>query len=431
MNDRSPTSSSCDVLVLGAGSVGIALALKLQSLGRQVVLLDRGEPGAATSFGNAGLIERSSVLPYAFPREWRTLLDYALQRKLAARYHWRALPFIWHWLLSYWRHSSDTLYPAAIAGALPLVEHSWAEHAPLIAAAGAGELVNHHGWIKVFRSADSRAEALDLAERSRAYGVRAQLLSADELRTAEPALAAAIDGHPSGRNLAQVQGGVHYPDSRQVRDPQALSLAYVALFRRQGGRFVHGDARSLRREGADWIVDADGQPLRARDAVLTLGPWGEEFARQLGYRPLMGVKRGYHQHFAAGKHGLRHVIVDVDHGYALAPMARGIRLTTGVEFALRDAPRTPAQLAQLTPIARQLAGLGDSVGADAWMGSRPCTADMLPVVGPAPRHPGLWFSFGHAHHGLTQAASSGRLLAEMICGRPTFTDPKPYRIDRF
>ncbi len=419
LHDPRTPPPSCDVLVLGAGIVGIALALKLQSFGRRVVLLDRGEPGAATSFGNAGLIERSSVFPYAFPRHWRALLDHALQRKLAARYHWRALPFIARWLLSYWRHSSAALYPAAITGALPLVERSWSEHAPLIEAAGAGALVNEHGWIKVFRHAASRAEALDVAGRSLAYGLRVNVLSRDMLHALEPGL------------TDEVTGGVHYPDSRQVRDPQALSSAYLALFLQRGGRFVHGDARSLRQESGFWVVDGDGQRLAARDAVLTLGPWGEQFARQLGYRPVMGVKRGYHRHFAPGAHGLRHVIVDIDHGYALAPMAHGIRLTTGAEFALRDAPRTPTQLERLEPIARQLASLGARVDGEAWMGSRPCTADMLPILGRAPRHPGLWFSFGHAHHGLTLSASSARLLAEMICGQPTFTDPAPYRIDRF
>jgi D-amino-acid dehydrogenase len=246
-----------------------------------------------------------------------------------------------------------------------------------------------------------------------------QVLNHDELQEREPALG---DG---------VRGGVHYPDSRQIRDPQALSLAYLALFRQQGGRFVQGDARSLRRERDWWCVDAGNERITACDAVLTLGPWGEAFARGLGYRLQMGVKRGYHRHFAPGAHTLQHVIVDVDHGYALAPMTRGIRLTTGAEFALRDAPRTPVQLQQLEPIARRLAGIGASLDAEPWMGSRPCTADMLPVLGPAPRHPGLWFSFGHAHHGLTLAASSGRLMAEMICGQPTFIDPHPYRIDRF
>lgn len=419
MSQPAAFAADCDVLVLGAGSVGLALALKLQSHGRRVVLLDRGEPGAATSFGNAGLIERSSVFPYAFPRDWRTLLDHALQRKLAAHYHWRALPFIARWLLSYWRHSSEALYPAAIAGALPLVERSWDEHAPLIAAAGTTALVNEHGWIKVFRTAASRAEALELAQRSLEYGLRVQVLSRDALHACEPSLEAAVNG------------GVHYPDSRQIRDPHALSLAYLALFRRQGGRFVAGDARSLRRDGDLWVADGDGQRIGARDAVITLGPWGSDFARELGYRVQMGVKRGYHRHFAPGAQPLQHVIVDIEHGYALAPMLRGIRLTTGAEFALRDAPQTPTQLQRLAPIARRLAGLGEPLDTDVWMGARPCTADMLPIIGRAPQHPGLWFNFGHAHHGLTLAASSGRLLADMICGLRSFTDPHPYRIERF
>jgi D-amino-acid dehydrogenase len=145
----------------------------------------------------------------------------------------------------------------------------------------------------------------------------------------------------------------------------------------------------------------------------------------------MGRKRGYHMHFTAMDTSPSHVIVDVDHGYALAPMRQGIRLTTGAEFALRDAPSTPVQLNRIEPIARTLYPLGARLDQQAWMGSRPCTIDMLPVIGPAPNHSGLWFCFGHAHHGLTQAAASGRLLAEMIYGRETFTDPKPYRVDRF
>ena len=85
-------NKSTDVLVLGAGVVGLSLALKLQERGREVVLVDRAQAGAATSFGNAGLIERSTVFPYAFPRDFKTLLAYALGRRTATHYHWRSLP---------------------------------------------------------------------------------------------------------------------------------------------------------------------------------------------------------------------------------------------------------------------------------------------------------------------------------------------------
>lgn len=408
-----------DVIVLGAGIVGITLALQLRLRGRRVTLIDRQAPGSATSFGNAGLIERSSVFPYAFPRDWRTLIDYALQRKPAAHYHRNALPALFPWLMRYWRHSSPQHYPAAIAGALPLIEHSWREHEPLIEAADARALVSEHGWIKLYRTPESEAASLLMARQSLDYGLRVQTLSAAALQALEPG----IDN--------RIRGGVHYPDSRQIRDPHALSLAYLGLFKERGGEYSMGDARSLRRAGDAWQIDTQEGSLQARDVVIALGPWGEDLARQLSYQLPLGRKRGYHMHYAGNGTRLQHTLVDVDYGYALAPMVHGIRLTTGAEFAKRDAPSTPVQLETLDPIARRLYPLGERLDETPWLGSRPCTPDMLPLLGPAPRHAGLWFSFGHAHHGLTQAAASGRLLAEMICGIPTFIDPTPYRIDRF
>jgi D-amino-acid dehydrogenase len=365
------------------------------------------------------LIERSTVFPYAFPRDLQTLLAYALGRRTAAHYHWRALPSLLPWMWRYWQHSSPALYPQAIAGALPLIEHSWSEHQPLIAAAGIQDLVNERGWIKVFRTQESADQSLAMAEQSRRYGVQAHALSTAQLMSLEPAV------------KTGVLGGVHYPDARQIQDPQALSSAYLKLFEQRGGRFVQGDARTLQAQALSWSVQTDEGRLTAKQAVLALGPWGEDMARQLGYHLPMGRKRGYHMHFQASAVSLKHTIVDVENGYAIAPMRQGLRLTTGAEFALRDASATPVQLQRIEPMARSLTALGERVDTQPWLGSRPCTADMLPLVGSAPRHSGLWFSFGHAHHGLTQAASSGRLLAELMCGETPYIDPRPYRVERF
>jgi D-amino-acid dehydrogenase len=300
-----------------------------------------------------------------------------------------------------------------------LIEHSWSEHAPLIEAAGASSLVNHHGWIKVWRTSESGQASLQQAEQCRDYGLNVRVLSRTALRALEPELG------------EEVKGGVHYPDSRQIQDPLDLTQAYFGLFQRRGGIFLQGDARTLASEGGQWHVQTPAGHARAPHAAVALGPWGEELARSLGYRLTMGVKRGYHMHFGMEAARLTHVVVDVDNGYALAPMKTGIRLTTGAEFTHRDAPPTPVQLDTLEPIARRLHPMGQRLQAQPWLGSRPCTSDMLPVIGPAPAHPGLWFCFGHAHHGLTQAASSGRLLAEMISGRDTYADPSPYRVNRF
>ncbi|NKB83957.1 FAD-binding oxidoreductase [Ochrobactrum grignonense] len=95
-----------DVIVLGAGIVGVSAALHLQARGRSVVLVDRGEPGQGTSYGNAGLIERSSVIPYSFPQGFGTLLRYGLNRRSDVRYDPFYVSRIAPWLFQYWRESS-------------------------------------------------------------------------------------------------------------------------------------------------------------------------------------------------------------------------------------------------------------------------------------------------------------------------------------
>jgi D-amino-acid dehydrogenase len=166
--------------------------------------------------------------------------------------------------------------------------------------------------------------------------------------------------------------------------------------------------------------------------VIALGPWADVATRALGYDLPLAVKRGYHMHYrAAGEAKLNHPMLDTERGYMLAPMRRGIRLTTGAEFALRDAIRTPVQLGRAEPIARDLFPLAERLDTEAWMGARPCTPDMLPVIGPAPRHKNLFFAFGHAHHGLTLGAVTGRLIAELVTGETPFVDPAPFSASRF
>jgi D-amino-acid dehydrogenase len=181
-----------------------------------------------------------------------------------------------------------------------------------------------------------------------------------------------------------------------------------------------------------WQVLTSEGAIHAPAVVVALGPWSDDPLRRLGYRIPLGVKRGYHMHYKAeGNATLNRPMIDIQHGYALTPMVKGIRLTTGAEFALRDAAPSPVQLDKVEPLAREIFPLGARVDAEPWLGRRPCLPDMLPMIGRAPRHEGLWLNFGHHHLGFTMGPVTGRLLAEMMTGEPTFTDPNPYRADRF
>jgi D-amino-acid dehydrogenase len=146
----------------------------------------------------------------------------------------------------------------------------------------------------------------------------------------------------------------------------------------------------------------------------------------------LAVKRGYHRHYRpSGNAGLSRTVLDADIGYVLAPMEQGIRVTSGAEFADRDAAATPVQFDRLLPSARELFPLGEPVNEPTWLGSRPCFPESRPVIGRAPGQNGLWLAYGHAHWGLTLGPATGRLIAEMITDATPFCDPAPYRADRF
>ncbi|WP_449432819.1 NAD(P)/FAD-dependent oxidoreductase [Pseudomonas putida] len=411
----------CQTLVLGAGIVGVSTALHLQARGRQVILLDRNQPGSGTSHGNAGLIERSSVIPYAFPRQLGALLRYGLNRQPDVRYSLAHLPKAAPWLLRYWRQSAPGRLSAAAADMLPLVQRCVDEHDALIAAAGLEGLVQAKGWIEVYRDPALFEQAKAQLKGLTRYGLQYEILERGQLQAREHQLDSAV------------VGGIHWLDPKTVTDPGALTRGYAALFVQRGGQFLHGDGCSLRQLDGLWQVDSQRGPINADEVVACLGPQSADLYERLGYQIPLAIKRGYHMHYATRDGAqLQHSICDSQGGYVLAPMARGVRLTTGIEFAASDAPANEIQLGRCEALARQLfPALGERLDDSPWLGRRPCLPDMRPVIGPAPRHKGLWFNFGHAHHGLTLGPVSGRLLAEQLTGERPFTDPAPYSAARF
>jgi len=419
---RAGAAMKADVAVLGAGMVGVCIALHLQKRGRAVVLVDRRGAAEETSFGNAGMIQREAVVPHGFPQDLAVILRYALNQSIDAHYHLSALPRIAPFLWRYWKSSHQASHVAISRHYARLIEHCVAEHDVLAAESGVtAPLLRREGWLRIYRTAEKRDAGFADAERwKREFGVEYRALDARALQAAEPHLAPVL------------VGALHWTQPTTAADPQALALAYLRRFETLGGRFVQGDATTLVEIGKGWRVSATQESIEASSAVVALGPWADVLTRKLGYDFPLGVKRGYHMHYrAAGEARLNHPLVDSEPGYCLTPMARGIRLTTGAEFALRDAPRTPVQLARAEPVASALFPLGERVDAEPWMGARPCTPDMLPVIGKAPRHRDLWFAFGHAHQGFTLGPVTGRMIAEMMAGEAPFIDPAPYAAERF
>jgi len=255
---------ACDAVVLGAGIVGICVALHLQKRGRSVVLVDRRGAAEETSFGNAGLIQREGVYPYGFPHDFGALARYGFNRTIDAHYHPTALPTLAPFLLKYWHHSRPARHAEQARKYSKLIEHCVREHDALAVEAGATGFIRRTGWMKVFRTERERDKRFAEAERWRdEFGIHSRLHDARTLQEMEPHVAPVL------------VGAIHWTDPVSVDDPQGLGLAYLRAFETLGGRFVQGNAASLAADGSGWTMRSVQGPLAAATAVIALGPWAD------------------------------------------------------------------------------------------------------------------------------------------------------------
>ena len=410
-----------EIAVVGAGMVGVSVAWHLARRGHSVTLVDRREPGRETSFGNAGIIQREAVRPYAFPRDIATLLRVLPNRQVDIRYRPGGMLQAAGPLLRYWHNSSKARYQQIVPEYASLIGLSLEAHAPMIEAADAERLVRREGWLEVYRTAaelDARAAAA--RDDQQRFGIRHRVLDAAALAAFEPCLAEGL------------AGAIHWQDPWTVADPGALVQAYARSFEAEGGRVQQAEVTGIERQGSGWRIATSEGALEAEQLVMAMGPWSRDWLRELGLEIPLFVKRGYHMHYAtSGEATLRHWVMDAEVGYVLAPMQAGVRLTTGAELERLDAPPHLAQLEAAEQAARRLIPLGDRLEAEPWKGARPCTSDMKPVIGPAPGKPGLWLALGHGHQGFTLGPATGRLLGQMMDGETPDIDMAPFRVDRF
>ena len=414
-------SQTIDVIVLGAGIVGVSAALALQARGLRVAIVDRlGQAAGETSYGNTGIVQSEAIFPYLFPREAGEIARAVLNRDPRTHVRYGALPSVAPPLWRYFRASTDAGKIETAKAMASFVGGAAAEHLKFAEASGASGLLRRTGWIKAFRSARGEDSVQEEIEALKHYGFAPKVLDRAALSALEP-------------NVGEAAlGGAHFVEPLTTPDPQGLTRAYAALFVTRGGRVETGNAQTLERAGAGWMVTTTTGLLVARDAVIALGAWSDAIARKLGLHLPFFVKRGYHMHYEPrGKVWLNRPVLDLEKGYVVTPMAQGLRLTTGAEFARLDDPPSSAHLDRLEPFAREMFPLGPRKEPKPWLGRRPCLPDMRPIVGPFPGKPGLWLDFAHHHLGLTLGPISGRLLAEMMHGEPTLVDPAPFRAERF
>ena len=319
------------------------------------------------------------------------------------------------------RDFSATRLPRAPGRAIALhglINASLKLHREWIVKAGAPQRIRETGWLKAWRS-----DAVEAAKQEQAFlaefGIESQLLDRQAISALEPSI------------LPVYKTGLLHTQTASVDLPGAVVKVYAQMVRGLGGEVRQSDIKAIETAGDGWRVVLGDGAISARHVVVALGPWSADLLRPLGYRVPLATERGYHQEFAPNPaRTLQRPIHDAEGNFLMSPMENGIGVTSGVELTDRDAPSSFAQLDMVVPMARGVVEFGSAVG-EPWRGARPTLPDSLPMIGPAPRHPGLWCAFGNQHIGFTTGPATGAAIAAMISGDEPGFDASAFAPDRY
>ncbi|WP_295555294.1 NAD(P)/FAD-dependent oxidoreductase [uncultured Stenotrophomonas sp.] len=409
-----------DVIVVGAGAVGLAAALALRTQGRQVRVIDRGRVGGATSHGNCGTITPSHAPPLAAPGVPLRALRWMLDPRAPLYVRTRLDPALWRWLLQFGArcNARDWLHSTRARGAL--LNDSRLRLAQWVQTHALDCEFEARGLDYVFGDARNFAH----------HAAECEALNAQGIATAR------IDGADYARDNPafhdRLAGAIHFPGDAQLR-PDRYTAELARVLRAQGVVIEeHSDVQDFSADAQGVRVYVGERTLHARELVLATGPWSPRWARQLDLRVPIQPGKGYSLTWSRPSQVPKRPVVLKDHSVFVIAWREALRLGGTMEFAGAD-PRLRATRLQAlqhaadhylrTPRGAQLQ--------EQWCGWRPMSVDDVPLIGRAPAHPHVWLAAGHGMLGISMSAGTGQLIADLLCGRTPAIDPAPYRPERF
>ncbi|MBX3578998.1 MAG: FAD-binding oxidoreductase [Rhizobiaceae bacterium] len=408
-----------DILVVGAGIIGICVATQLAEAGRSVLVVDRSGVCEETSSGNAAALAFTDVLPFAQKNLLRHVPGWLADPLGPLAIPPAYLPKLLPWLYRFWRAGMPGNYESALKAEVALMRHAEATWMELIDRAGTRSMLREDGSLELYESeGEFKASLPAWAVRDR-FGIPYRHMNPAEFAQMQPGLS---------------RGFTHatfVPGWKTVGDPQHFSKAIWAYAETRGARVVRGTVDRVESDGRGAVARmADGTALKARTLVIAAGAWSHLLARQLGDRIPLEAERGYNTTLPPGAFDVKRQLIFPGHGFVITPLSTGLRVGGAVELGgLTRPPNFARSKAMLEKARRFLPGLKTEGGRE-WMGYRPSLPDSLPVIGRSSRA-NIYYAFGHGHGGLTQGAATGSLIRDLVLGRQPAIDVAPFSPARF
>ncbi|MBI1173416.1 FAD-dependent oxidoreductase [bacterium] len=407
-------------LVIGAGIIGTAIAHDLQKRGQQVVLIDRDAPGRGASFGNMASIAVTEFMPASRPSVWRQIPGWMLDPEGPVRVRPSYMPRLVPWFLRFIAASRPARLRELEAQGAALCARALDDTLALLRETGLEDQISDEGCLSLYTDeAEFRADREHVAILER-FGFAHEVIGRQAIKALEPELS------------DKIGMAVLFPQNRSMKDPYRLVLALAERFTALGGRIEAGEVSGfVRSEGLREVVLKDGRRLPAERVVICAGAFSAKLAKDLGEPIPLETERGYHTQIMAPGISMKHSIIWPARAFMVTPTAGGIRVGGTVEMAGLDAPADYRRSKVTVRRAKEaLPGLRCEDFTE-WMGHRPALPDTVPILSASAKTRGVFYATGHGHLGLTYAATTARLMGDLITGAPPAIDLHPYRINRF
>ena len=406
--------------VIGAGIIGTTLAHELRKRGRDVVLIERDQPGQGASFGNMASIAVTEFMPASRPSVWKQIPGWMLDPEGPVRVRPAYMPKLVPWFLRFIAASVPARLRELEAQGAALCSRVHQDLAPLLKETGLEGEMSEQGCLSLYTDeAEFRAdrEHIEILER---FGFPHEVIGRQAIKALEPELSDKI-------TLA-----VLFPQNRSMKNPYQLVVKLAECFTALGGRIEQGEVIGFERgEGMRAVMLKDGRRIEADEVVIAAGVHSAKLAKMLGEPIPLETERGYHTQIMKPGITMKHSIIWPARAFMVTPTAGGIRVGGTVEMAGIEA--APDYRRSRVTVKRAKEALPNLKCEDftEWMGHRPAFPDTVPVMSASARTKGLFYATGHGHLGLTYAATNARLMADLITGAAPPIDMKPYRVDRF
>lgn len=413
--------SQFHVVVVGAGIVGLAAAYQLTRSGAQVTVVDRDPQGDKASLGNAGAIAVTEVLPASAPGVlWRSvgwMLDPLGPLAVRPAYALKLVP----WLARFAKVGTPAEVERISRALAALNSRVYEDLVPMLGDLGLAADLHRKGALTVYET--TRGFDRDAAEWTckQARGIEVHEISAATAREMEPALG------------ERVRRAIFTPQWSYVSDPAKIVAALRVWLLQQQSSIMRGDVCAVTAVPSSGlsIQLRTGECLAADSAVIAGGAWSEQLVRVIGDRVLLESERGYNTTLPDPGIAIEHQLIFAERKFVATPLECGLRIGGAAEFGGLTAPPNFRRSRNLVRLAQQyLPGLRVTSGTE-WAGHRPATPDSLPVIGRSRAHPRILYAFGHGHLGLTQSATTARLIRDLAFDKTPPLDMTPYSIERF